>query len=80
MSNKNICTIHQEILDLCKRARHTNASNYNDVESLFEDVDNYFYDIEKLVDEAFAAGRSMENRLQKYRDAIEGLGFVRDRY
>lgn len=53
--------------------------NFNEKEVLnsLKDIKNAVYKIKKSAQIALEQGQAMENRLKKYRDAIEGLGFTR---
>ena len=56
------------------------TGTYNTVEELESIISNMTYEIKDITDLIKIAkekGQSMEDRLYLYRDAIEGLGFIR---
>ena len=67
-----ICTVHGEIEDLADEILNAELpAGYR------REVRNAARKIKKLVEEARDSGQAMEDRLQDYYDAVEGLGFVR---
>lgn len=84
MSKRAICNVHDDILDIIKqRMTRLKYSKDNTTEELVDMIDDllwYIDDIRTLTEEAIECGQSMENRLKKYREAIENLGFRRDKW
>ena len=85
MSKRNICEVHNLILKECDSLlKDINKCRVTDEpEDLYDVLDNMRYEIETYIvsytEEAKEYGQSMENRMSDYRNAIEGLGFVRDK-
>lgn len=75
MNNKTICQVHDEIMKIALDITHLNPKNYETAQDLYEQAEAMADDIYSLADDAAMMGTKMENRLQEYREAIEGLGF-----
>lgn len=84
MSKRNICDVHKDIVNECNSIiKDINRCSKNDSqEELYNLIDNIRWQLDNYVVsyavEALEYGQSMENRMRDYKDAIEGLGFVRD--
>lgn len=86
MSSKRvICSVHDDIINLCNSmVKDINRCSKSDTKDELYDVlddirwklDNY---IISYAEEAKDYGQSMENRLTEYRNAVERLGFTRDK-
>lgn len=78
-----ICDIHEKMIYLLEELIENVSSvtgTYNTVEELESIISNMTYEIKDITDLIKIAkekGQSMEDRLYLYRDAIEGLGFIR---
>ena len=69
-----ICTAHGELADLVQEIRKIKFP-YG-----FKGRINVILDkMNKVIDEVLEYGQSMEDRLYEYHDAVEGLGFKRER-
>lgn len=81
--NHTICDIHEKMIDLLEELIESVSSvtgTYNTVEELEYIISDMTYelkDITNLIKIAKEKGQSMEDRLYLYREAIEGLGFIR---
>lgn len=78
MNKKDICELHDKIMEIAASLAKTKPSEYDTPQDLWRWISSEIDDIYSLADDAKAAGQSMENRLKLYREAIEGLGFTRD--
>jgi|GEM_PF-2318044 len=75
--NEQICTYHQYIEDKALEILKIKNNSYDEIEDLLYEVQDIADDIRDVVLLALKEGQNMENRLKEYRDAIEGLGFMR---
>lgn len=89
---KIICNIHDNIYKTADKAisnipKHFKYSDMNEeelyemcsnMENIIDDLKYILMDIKDLAEDAKECGQSMEDRLKDYRDAIEGLGFIRE--
>ena len=78
-ASDQICNYHHYIKERANDILKIKDRTYDKVEDLLWEVQNIADDIYNSVNMALEAGQSMENRLKEYRDAIEGLGFRRDK-
>lgn len=86
MSKRNICDVHDDIIKECgsiiKDINNTRSSD--SAEDLYNTLDNIRWQLDSYIisyaEEAMEYGQSMEDRLKEYRDAIEGLGFIRSKW
>ena len=83
---KTVCEIHREIENNLKDILNwtQNAQKYNETDDQI--INDLIYDIEfevnsilDKINDAQSLSESMEKRLFEYRDAIESLGFVRNK-
>lgn len=74
-----ICNIFDAIEVACDDILKTKAPYYDSPSDLKRDVDDGIDYILSLVKEARERGQAMEDRLSLYRNAIEDLGYVRDK-
>ena len=74
---KNICDYHRDIEDKANELCKIRESDYEDPRDLLSAVQDIVNDILESVQYATQCGINMENRLQDYRDTIEGLGYKR---
>ena len=84
MSRTAICNNHDEIIGLARNiyryAREIHGTDdLEKISEIADDIIGWSNDIETEAIEAKEAGQAMENRLQEYYYAIEGLGFTRHR-
>ena len=75
--NEQICTYHQYIENRALEIMKIKNNSYDEIEDLLYEVQDIADDIYDVVLVALEAGQRMENRLKEYREAIEGLGFVK---
>jgi polyhydroxyalkanoate synthesis regulator phasin len=74
-----ICTIFDNIEIACDIILKMKIRHYATPEELKDDIDRLIEDIIASSQEGKERGQAMENRLSDYRNAIEDLGFVRDK-
>lgn len=79
MSKQNICHLHNEIIQKCKELNKLGRYSYDSIEDLIREVEYIVGYIEDYANEALESGQKMEDRLIEYKEAIEGLGFVREK-
>lgn len=85
MSKRNICDVHNDIIKECNSITKdiSKCRATDPPEDLYDVLDNIRWQLENYVisytEEAKEYGQSMENRMSDYRNAIEGLGFVREK-
>jgi len=74
-----ICSTHDRIKYLAASLYSVEfeSTAVKDLREVFTEVRKTAREIEKLAQVARERGQAMENRLQEYRNAIEGLGFER---
>lgn len=82
MSRTAICNNHDEIIGLARNIyRYARDIQHTDdlerISEIADDIISWSNDIESEAIDAKDAGQAMENRLQEYYYAIEGLGFTR---
>jgi len=77
--NDQICNYHHYIKELANNILKIKDNAYDKVEDLLWEVQNTANDIYASASMALEAGVSMEERLKDYRNAIEGLGFIRNK-
>lgn len=75
----NICDYHDAIKELARKIENIRIRDYDDISDLLNDVQWIASDIYTYADKALDSGQSMENRLREYRDAIECIGFIRNK-
>jgi len=79
----NICNLHDEIIkradEITKLDRRISIENPEDLLERLEIAIQLASDIYDYASDAKIAGRKMEDRLKNYRDAIESLGFIRNK-
>lgn len=75
----NICDYHSKIKDLAWKIEKIRERDYDEVKDLLDEVQSIASDIYTFADKALDAGQSMENRMKEYKEAIEGLGFIRNK-
>ena len=73
--NRPICFKHDDVLDLCDDISKLLDNNKIDKKK----ISSKLKEIMQVTLLAKTDGQSMENRLSEYRDAIERLGFKRDK-
>ena len=76
--NKTICDFHTNILDIAEECLNMKFDE-NSARETFNYLLNKMNDIYWLSEMALTAGQNMEDRLYEYREAIEGLGFTRNK-
>jgi hypothetical protein len=76
---RNICDYHNDILDNAKKLQNMRERDYDEVRDVLSEVNSLAYDIEQWVEYALVCGEKMEGRMAEYRDAIENLGFKRNK-
>jgi len=77
MDKKIICNIHAQIGTLVQKLY---GLQYGDnIEQLRSEIETIANEMLRLIDQATDAGQSMEDRLKDYRNAIENLGFKRNK-
>jgi len=69
-----ICNVHSDIDDLIDDLLELNPLSLD-----VNKVNEIAIKMRVLIFEAMESGQVMEDRLKKYREAIEGLGFIRDK-
>ena len=84
MSRTAICNNHDEIIGLARNIyRYASAisssDDLNEIYSIAAKIIDWSNNIETEAIDAKDSGQAMENRLQEYYYAIEGLGFIRHR-
>lgn len=79
VKKRNICDIHDDIKHKANDILNINPDRFENTKDLYEEIESIATDIYSLSDDALVRGTAMETRLQDYRDAIEHLGFVRNR-
>ena len=77
MLKQVICYHHNTIKNKANEILNLKRRDYSEIDSLLKDVQAIAKDILESTNLAFADGKSMENRLKGYKQAIEGLGFER---
>ena len=82
MSRTAICTNHDAIIGFARNiyryAREIHGiDDLEKISEIADDIISWSNDIETEAIEAKEAGQAMENRLQEYYYAIDGLGFTR---
>lgn len=82
--SKNICERHDFALNKLHRIKYDissalkfNKDNAEALVELLDYIDSELYDVVDEIEQAKESGISMEARLEKYKDAIEDLGFQR---
>lgn len=75
--SRNICDIHDEIMKKSNKIGRLKSGDYEDINSLMEEFQDFANEVYSLAYDAKEAGQKMENRLKDYRQSIEGLGFIR---
>lgn len=85
MEREYICQKHDYVFKLLSDMRYKISAtirNYSDdivgLVSLLDNINDDLYDVIYEIEEAKECGEKMESRLGKYREAIEGLGFIRN--
>lgn len=76
--NKTICDYNTNILNIVEDCKSTSIDENNFLE-VFNFLIDKIDDIEKLAEQSLTAGQNMEDRLYEYRQAIEELGFIRNK-
>jgi indole-3-glycerol phosphate synthase len=74
-----ICHKHDKIIKLANQIEGYRERDFDSVKDTLDTIQSLAWDIRYLAEEAKESGISMENRLQEYHNAIEGLGFQRVR-
>jgi hypothetical protein len=77
--NRSICSYHNDILDNAKKLQNMRERDYDEVRDILSEVNSLAYDIEQWAEYALVCGEKMEGRMAEYRDAIENLGFTRNK-
>ena len=82
MSRTAICNNHDEIIGLARNIyRYATAirrsEDLNEIYSIADKIIDCSNDVESEAIDAKDSGQAMENRLQEYYYAIDGLGFTR---
>ena len=77
MDKKIICNIHTQIGNLIQKLYGLDYTI--DTKQLRSNIENVVNEMNKLLLSATEAGQHMENRLKEYREAIEKLGFKRNK-
>jgi len=82
MSRTAICNNHDEIIGLARNIyRYARDIQHTDdlerISEIADDIISWSNNIETEAIDAKDSGQAMENRLQEYYYAIEGLGFTR---
>lgn len=79
MSKRTFCDANDELRSLINDVICvvSNAINYEEIGSLYEALED-LKKIEDITNETQDYVDSMENRLKKYRKAIENLGFIKE--
>lgn len=72
-----ICQVHEYIISETNDLLKIKLADYDDIGDAESEVHSKADDILTAVDRASEMGQNMEDRLNKYKDAIEGLGYVR---
>jgi len=75
VNTKIICNIHAQIGTLTQQLFKLDYNNT----TLKSEIDEIATELLRLIDLATDAGQSMEDRLKEYRNAIEKLGFKRNK-
>lgn len=76
-----ICTAHDKIKDIGDELSciDIKAMQMGEIDELQEQLNNWGMELVELADWALERGQAMEDRLYKYLNAIEDLGFTRNR-
>ena len=76
-----ICFTHENIIAFAISICDIDFENIaiKDIRSTFTEIRKTAKEIEGLAKKAKERGQVMENRLREYRDAIEALGFKREK-
>jgi hypothetical protein len=77
--DRSICSYHNDILDNAKKLQNLREGDYEEISDVLSEVNNLAYDIEQWVECALVCGDKMESRMFEYREAIESLGFKRNK-
>lgn len=77
-----ICNTHDEIIGLARNIYRyasaiSNSDNLDEIYCIADKILGWSNNIESETISAKEAGQAMENRLQEYYYAIDGLGFTR---
>ncbi len=77
-----ICDMHEKSIDVLEELTEDlhitkGMHDIEELENMIHDAVWHLKDIIDLIKIAKEKGQSMEDRLYLYRDAIEGLGFIR---
>ena len=81
MSGRNICSMHGDIERIADELIGIEISEmkFSELIELDKTIKKHGEELKELAVEAGDAGQSMEDRMKEYRDAIEGLGFSRNK-
>jgi len=74
-----ICNIHDEIMIIAEQINNMDIADYRSEATFLRSLRAKVKKIDKLAEEAKERGQAMEDRLYEYFEAIEGLGFTRDK-
>lgn len=75
---KKVDYIRRVIRDAEKAYKYSDNEEVKELLDILSDIDSEIDDIADEVLDAKESGQKMEDRLREYREAIEGLGFVRN--
>ena len=85
MAKELICKRHEKVIKTLESIRSTIQSTLKyDSEvaevlaELLNNIDSDLWDCIDEIDEARKSGQKMEDRLSQYREAVEGLGFIKN--
>lgn len=74
-----ICGVCDYILSIINDLSHIKINEYEDLPELEKEVRFWADDIYEAVEKIRKQSKKIENRLEEYRDAIEQLGFVKNK-
>lgn len=82
MSRTAICNNHDEIIGLARNIYRyasaiINSDDLDEIHGIADEIQGWSDNIETEAIDAKDSGQAMEDRLQEYYYAIEGLGFTR---
>jgi hypothetical protein len=77
--DRSICSYHNDILDNAKKLQNLRERDYEEISDVLSEVSSLAYDIEQWAEYALVCGDKMEGRMAEYREAIESLGFTRNK-